>query len=188
MAFEVLGKNLLSLLSKYDHRGIPLPTVKRIAKQLLLGLDYMHRVCGIIHTDLKPENVVFALTERKKFELLRDNVLRGPLIALYETETPIILNAKQLKNQKKKERKKKKKTLDAEDGEEEKDGADGEEDKEQEPKTLLPRTQAVAAAFSKKIKEHEEKYAMVPEMERVRSKSVTQERTSFFALTKEEQT
>jgi len=101
MAFEVLGKNLLSLLSKYDHRGIPLPTVKRIAKQLLLGLDYMHRVCGIIHTDLKPENVVFALTERKKFELLRDNVLRGPLIALYETETPIILNSKQLKNQKK---------------------------------------------------------------------------------------
>jgi len=94
MAFEVLGKNLLSLLSKYDHRGIPLPTVKRIAKGLLLGLDYMHRVCGVIHTDLKPENVVFALTERKKFELLRDNVLRGPLIALFETETPIILNSK----------------------------------------------------------------------------------------------
>ena len=45
----------------------------------------------------------------------------------------------------------------------------------------------MAAAFSKKIKEHEEKYAMVPEMERTRSKSVTQERASFFALTKEEQ-
>ena len=98
MAFEVLGKNLLSLLSKYDHRGIPLPTVKRIARGLLLGLDYMHRVCGVIHTDLKPENVVFSLTERKRFELLRDNVLRGPLIALFETETPIILNKKQLKN------------------------------------------------------------------------------------------
>ena len=45
----------------------------------------------------------------------------------------------------------------------------------------------MAAAFSKRIKEHEEKYAMVPEMERTRSKSVTQERASFFALTKEEQ-
>merc|ERR1719456_2207572 len=24
----------------------------------LIGLDYLHRVCGIIHTDLKPENVL----------------------------------------------------------------------------------------------------------------------------------
>ena len=64
MAMEVLGKNLLSLIKKYDYRGIPIPIVRRLARQLLLGLDYMHRVCGIIHTDLKPENVVFALTEQ----------------------------------------------------------------------------------------------------------------------------
>jgi serine/threonine-protein kinase SRPK3 len=52
------------MIKKYDYRGIPLPVVRRIAKQLLLGLDYMHRICGIIHTDLKPENVVFSLTEK----------------------------------------------------------------------------------------------------------------------------
>ena len=86
MAFEVLGKNVLSLIKKYDYRGIPLPIVRRMAHQLLLGLDYMHRVCGIIHTDLKPENVVFALTEREKFELLYEHVLCGPLIDLFETD------------------------------------------------------------------------------------------------------
>lgn len=53
---------------------------------MLLSLDYIHRVCGIIHTDLKPENVVFALTERQKFELLCQNVLSGPLIELFETD------------------------------------------------------------------------------------------------------
>ena len=86
MAFEVLGKNLLSLIKKYDYRGIPLPIVRRITKQMLLSLDYIHRVCGIIHTDLKPENVVFALTERQKFDLLCQNVLCGPLIDLFETD------------------------------------------------------------------------------------------------------
>ena len=86
MAFEVLGKNLLSLIKKYDYRGVPLPIVRRICKQLLLGLDYMHRVCGIIHTDLKPENAVFGLTERQKFELLYEHVLCGPLIDLFETD------------------------------------------------------------------------------------------------------
>lgn len=77
----------------------------------------MHRICGIIHTDLKPENVVFALTEREKFDILYEHVLTGPLIDLFETNTPIILNKKQLKNQKKKDRKKLKKQ--AEKGEEE---------------------------------------------------------------------
>ncbi|SCV05872.1 LANO_0H17040g1_1 [Lachancea nothofagi CBS 11611] len=58
MVFEVLGENLLALIKKYEHRGIPVMYVKQIAKQLLLGLDYMHRKCGVIHTDIKPENVL----------------------------------------------------------------------------------------------------------------------------------
>ena len=41
--------------------------VKLITKQLLLGLDYMHRICGIIHTDLKPENVMIQL-EKENIE------------------------------------------------------------------------------------------------------------------------
>jgi serine/threonine-protein kinase SRPK3 len=28
---------------------------------VLLGLDYLHRECGIIHTDLKPENVLIEI-------------------------------------------------------------------------------------------------------------------------------
>ena len=61
MAFEVLGKNLLSLIKKHDYEGIPIPIVREITRQVLMGLDYLHRICNIIHTDLKPENVVFSL-------------------------------------------------------------------------------------------------------------------------------
>jgi len=111
MAFELLGKNLLSMIKKYDYKGIPIPVVRRITRQLLLGLDYMHSVCGIIHTDLKPENCVFSLTEQERFELLYKHVLNTPLIEQFETDKPIILNSKQAKNQKKKERKKRKKQM-----------------------------------------------------------------------------
>lgn len=38
-----------------------MPLVKQITKQVLLGLDYLHRECGIIHTDLKPENVLIEI-------------------------------------------------------------------------------------------------------------------------------
>ncbi|KAL4864342.1 hypothetical protein BDV12DRAFT_14855 [Aspergillus spectabilis] len=61
MVFEVLGENLLGLIKKWNHRGIPMALVKQITKQVLLGLDYLHRECGIIHTDLKPENVLIEI-------------------------------------------------------------------------------------------------------------------------------
>ncbi|KAK9775514.1 putative Protein kinase domain-containing protein [Seiridium cardinale] len=61
MVFEVLGENLLGLIKKWHHRGIPRDLVMQIAKQVLMGLDYLHRECGIIHTDLKPENVLIEI-------------------------------------------------------------------------------------------------------------------------------
>ncbi|WFD29130.1 non-specific serine/threonine protein kinase [Malassezia sp. CBS 17886] len=63
MVFEVLGENLLGLIKRYQHRGVPVHIVKQIAKQVLLGLDYMHQSCGIIHTDLKPENVLICIDD-----------------------------------------------------------------------------------------------------------------------------
>ena len=61
MVFEVLGENLLGLIKRWNHRGIPTTLVKQITKQVLLGLDHLHRNCGIIHTDLKPENVLIEI-------------------------------------------------------------------------------------------------------------------------------
>ncbi|KAH8648573.1 kinase-like domain-containing protein [Xylariales sp. PMI_506] len=61
MVFEVLGENLLGLIKKWHHRGIPRDLVMQITKQVLMGLDYLHRECGIIHTDLKPENVLIEI-------------------------------------------------------------------------------------------------------------------------------
>ncbi|EGW35293.1 uncharacterized protein SPAPADRAFT_58513 [Spathaspora passalidarum NRRL Y-27907] len=61
MVFEVLGENLLGLIRRYKHRGIPIVFVKQIAKQLLAALDFLHRSCGVIHTDLKPENILIEI-------------------------------------------------------------------------------------------------------------------------------
>jgi len=61
LVFEALGESVLSTIKRYQYRGLPIHIVKQITKQVLLGLDYLHRECGVIHTDLKPENVLISI-------------------------------------------------------------------------------------------------------------------------------
>eukprot|EP01022_Parablepharisma_sp_SALTPOND_P028703 TRINITY_DN71496_c0_g1_i1.p1 TRINITY_DN71496_c0_g1~~TRINITY_DN71496_c0_g1_i1.p1 ORF type:complete len:505 (-),score=21.58 TRINITY_DN71496_c0_g1_i1:93-1508(-) len=63
MVFELMGINLLEVIQFYKYKGIPLSMSKSITKQLLIGLDYLHRVCKIIHTDIKPENALLCFRE-----------------------------------------------------------------------------------------------------------------------------
>lgn len=58
MTFEVMGPNVLTLIKQYDYHGCPVEVVRKLAANVLVGLDYIHRICGVIHTDLKPENVL----------------------------------------------------------------------------------------------------------------------------------
>ena len=109
MAFEVLGRNLLTLIKRFNYEGIPMPIAREITRQTLMGLDYLHRVCNIIHTDLKPENVVFEIESDAKLALLEEYVLNTPLVELYDHSEPILLNKKQLANHKKNQRKRKNK-------------------------------------------------------------------------------
>merc|ERR1740138_887564 len=60
IVFEVMGPNVLALIKQYRFKGIPMEIVRKVAAHTLIGLDYLHRLCGIIHTDLKPENVLVA--------------------------------------------------------------------------------------------------------------------------------
>lgn len=68
MVFDILGENLLCLIERYEHRGIPIPIVKSLTREILIGLDHIHSM-NIIHTDLKPENV---LLSQPKHGILRE--------------------------------------------------------------------------------------------------------------------
>jgi serine/threonine-protein kinase SRPK3 len=46
-----------------------------LTKQILIGLDFLNRICKIIHTDLKPENVLVCLTDEEIEKIVEDGQL-----------------------------------------------------------------------------------------------------------------
>ena len=62
IVFEPLGENLLALIERNNKTGIPVALVKIIMKQVLLGLQYLHDECDLVHTDIKPENISRSLS------------------------------------------------------------------------------------------------------------------------------
>lgn len=63
MVFEVLGHHLLKWIIKSDYRGLPRECVRSIIRQTLEGLQYLHDKCKIIHTDIKPENILLCVSD-----------------------------------------------------------------------------------------------------------------------------
>ncbi|KAI6649140.1 hypothetical protein LOD99_11509 [Oopsacas minuta] len=61
MVLEVLGDNLLRPIVQGNYSGLSIPLVKHIIRQVLTGLSHLHSVCGIIHTDIKPENILLQM-------------------------------------------------------------------------------------------------------------------------------
>ncbi|KAI0067947.1 kinase-like protein [Artomyces pyxidatus] len=61
--FEPLGENLLSLIEKNRRKGVAPCIVKSIARQVLLGLQYLHEECDLVHTDIKPENIMMSIPD-----------------------------------------------------------------------------------------------------------------------------
>ena len=46
MVFETMGPNLLALIKRYNFKGVPLEIVRKVSAHTLIGLDYLHRICG----------------------------------------------------------------------------------------------------------------------------------------------
>ena len=62
--FELLNENLYQLLQHNHLQGISLNSINFIIKQLLEAVEQVHRI-GIIHCDIKPENILLKINIEK---------------------------------------------------------------------------------------------------------------------------
>ncbi|GMS87040.1 hypothetical protein PENTCL1PPCAC_9215 [Pristionchus entomophagus] len=65
LVFEPLTCNLLKLIERSNYQGLEIDKVRTIMRQVLQGLDFLHTKCKIIHTDIKPENILVKMVKGK---------------------------------------------------------------------------------------------------------------------------
>ncbi|CAG7991154.1 unnamed protein product [Penicillium salamii] len=70
LVFEPLRESLGKYCQRFQGRVMPPEIFKIILQEILQALDYLHTECHIIHTDLKPDNIMVRLEDR---ELLSQN-------------------------------------------------------------------------------------------------------------------
>ncbi|PBK85862.1 kinase-like protein [Armillaria gallica] len=75
LVLEVLGMSLEELTGRTLPNRFPIPMCKRIIKEVLLGLDFLHRDCGIVHTDLKLDNLLLRMENTEGIPSLGDSEL-----------------------------------------------------------------------------------------------------------------
>jgi serine/threonine-protein kinase SRPK3 len=83
LVFDVMGYHLGHQVFHFKTKRLPVKGVKSTARQILLGLDFLHIECGIIHTgmtanhqsknsglaygtDVQPSNIIMELEDSKK--------------------------------------------------------------------------------------------------------------------------
>ncbi|KAL8902812.1 MAG: hypothetical protein Q9207_004360 [Kuettlingeria erythrocarpa] len=75
---KVTGQSLAHFRAQWDPSTIPVPMVQRVASQVLRALDYLHRSCGIIHTDITPQNILTALPSEVEEVWIQEYLSRWP--------------------------------------------------------------------------------------------------------------
>ncbi|KAK9515740.1 hypothetical protein VZT92_026365 [Zoarces viviparus] len=68
LAFEMPDRSLYDLLYERDWKPLALNEIRIIAKQLLVALDALKGL-GILHTDIKPDNIMFVNMQDQPFKI-----------------------------------------------------------------------------------------------------------------------
>lgn len=70
IVLELLGENLLEIIVRYRYNGFKQSIVKSISHKLLEALVHIHEDVKIIHTDIKPENILVSTPSNSLMKII----------------------------------------------------------------------------------------------------------------------
>ncbi|OBZ79831.1 Serine/threonine-protein kinase SRPK [Grifola frondosa] len=84
---EVLGSTLAQCQQLVHESQFPIVVVKTITRQLLMALDFLHSDCGIVHTDIKSDNIQFVCRDVTAAVTLSEEACRPEVLSGFPIPT-----------------------------------------------------------------------------------------------------
>ncbi|KAL3435985.1 kinase domain protein [Aspergillus tetrazonus] len=79
LVYPLLREPLAMYQRRFDNGKMPLPLIKTYIRALLTGLEYLHKECRIVHTDLKLENIMVTIEDPTVLADFMDSRLEKPM-------------------------------------------------------------------------------------------------------------
>ncbi|KAI1870006.1 uncharacterized protein JN550_005596 [Neoarthrinium moseri] len=73
-----LWESISAFLRRNPVLKLPPPVLAFVLRRLFLALDFLHRECQIIHTDIKADNIMFGIQDDSVFEAFEEEELQNP--------------------------------------------------------------------------------------------------------------
>ncbi|KAK2780711.1 hypothetical protein FQN52_002079 [Onygenales sp. PD_12] len=72
------GSSVRTLQETFPNAKLPKPLVKSLVHRLLFSLNWLHFCCGVIHTDISPQNILTEAEDETVFRLIEGQEAREP--------------------------------------------------------------------------------------------------------------
>ncbi|KAJ5551079.1 hypothetical protein N7461_005777 [Penicillium sp. DV-2018c] len=79
LVYPPMREPLSMYQGRFDGKKMPLPLIKTYIRFLLMGLDYLHKDCRTVHTDLKLENIMVSFEDPAVLPDFMDSQLVKPM-------------------------------------------------------------------------------------------------------------
>ncbi|KAK1835361.1 serine threonine protein kinase [Podospora conica] len=73
-----LWESISTFLGRNPARRLPAPILAVVLRRLFLSLDFLHRECKIIHTDINADNIMFGIKDETVFTAFEQQELAHP--------------------------------------------------------------------------------------------------------------
>ncbi|PLN81869.1 kinase-like domain-containing protein [Aspergillus taichungensis] len=80
LVYEPMREPLSMYQRRFDGRKLPLSLIKTYIRALLTGLEYLHKECRVVHTDLKLENIMVSFEDPTVLADFMDSQLEKPMV------------------------------------------------------------------------------------------------------------
>ncbi|KAI1185293.1 kinase-like domain-containing protein [Nemania serpens] len=80
----------------FPRAKLPIPVAKKVTKELLMALAFLHDTCQVIHTDIKPQNILIETSEINEMFRYAPSELFSPFDPPYDPPTDYYMKSEQV--------------------------------------------------------------------------------------------